>query len=285
MADLPTNYYDDILSASMNGKKKFRLTYRNGTTEEVTIEDISEYDQHGSKFGAGDINKTNQAVNEKFDSGDVVDPMLTTEPGFAADAYQTKLRLEECFQSVSDGKALVASAITDKKVPTDATDTFAEMEANIRKIRLGSGNATAADVKKGKTFTNDDGVEYTGTYDFAAETSANAVASQITVGYTAWVNGKLIPGTRPLPVNKQSGSVTFAVAAASSSGSKTTDYLVIFTSAFEKVPSVTAAATSLGQHFTVSTFNVTQTSFYIRVVNHTLYGSQEVTFNWVAQSQ
>ena len=39
MADLPTNFLDDILSASMNGKKKFRLTYRNGTTEEVTIED------------------------------------------------------------------------------------------------------------------------------------------------------------------------------------------------------------------------------------------------------
>ena len=95
MADLPTNFLDDILSASMGGKKKFRLTYRNGTTEEVTIEDISEYDQYGSKFGAGDINRTNQAVNEKFDSGDVVDPMLTTEPGFAADAYKTKLQFDE----------------------------------------------------------------------------------------------------------------------------------------------------------------------------------------------
>lgn len=95
MADLPTNYYDDILSASMNGKKKFRLTYRNGTTEEVTIEDISEYDQYGSKFGAGDINKTNQAVNEKFDAEDVVDPMLTTEKGFAADAFLTGKALKE----------------------------------------------------------------------------------------------------------------------------------------------------------------------------------------------
>lgn len=95
MADLPTNYYDDILSASMNGKKKFRLTYRNGTTEEVTIEDISEYDQYGSKFGAGDINKTNQAVNEKFDADDVVDPMLTTERGFAADAFLTGKELKK----------------------------------------------------------------------------------------------------------------------------------------------------------------------------------------------
>lgn len=101
MADLPTNYYDDILSASMNGKKKFRLTYRNGTTEEVTIEDISEYDQYGSKFGAGDINKTNQAVNEKFDSDDVVDPMLTTERGFAADAFLTGKELKEQKESLT----------------------------------------------------------------------------------------------------------------------------------------------------------------------------------------
>ena len=95
MADLPTNYFDDILSESMNGKKKFRLTYRNGTTEEVTIEDISEYDQYGSKFGAGDINKTNQAVNEKFDSDDVVDPKLATEEGFSADAKLTGDALSE----------------------------------------------------------------------------------------------------------------------------------------------------------------------------------------------
>lgn len=169
---------------------------------------------------------------------------------------ELKESLSECFQSVSNGKALVASAITGKGVKTASDAAFATMTNNINKIK-----------------------------DVANNTQATATAADITAGKTAWVNGKLISGTRPLPVNKQSGSVTFMVAAASSSGSKTTDYLVRFTAAFEKVPSVTAAATSLGQHFTVSTFNVTQTSFYIRVVNHTLYGSQEVTFNWVAQSQ
>ena len=95
MADLQTNYLDDILAQSMNGKRKYRITRADGTFEEVTLEDVSEYEQVGSNFGAGDINKTNQAVNEKFDSGDVVDPMLTTEPGFAADAYQTKLQFSE----------------------------------------------------------------------------------------------------------------------------------------------------------------------------------------------
>lgn len=83
--------------------------------------------------------------------------------------------LDECFQSVSDGKALVASAITDKRVPTDATATFLQMATNIAKIVLGSGNATAADVLKNKTFTNDDGVEYTGTM-----TNNGAVSKSIT---------------------------------------------------------------------------------------------------------
>lgn len=95
MADLPTNYLDDILAQSMNGKRKYRITRADGTFEEVILEDVSEYEQVGSNFGASDINKTNQAVNEKFDSGDVVDPMLTTEEGFAADAYKTKLQFDE----------------------------------------------------------------------------------------------------------------------------------------------------------------------------------------------
>lgn len=71
-------------------------------------------------------------------------------------------KVEECFQSVSNGKALVASAITDKKVTTDATATFEEMANNIASLKLGSGNATAGDVLSGKTFTNSDGIEYTG---------------------------------------------------------------------------------------------------------------------------
>lgn len=70
--------------------------------------------------------------------------------------------IDECFQSVSSGKALIASAITDKRVPTDATATFQEMYDNIMKIVLGSGNAITENVLIGKTFTNDDGVEYVG---------------------------------------------------------------------------------------------------------------------------
>lgn len=193
--------------------------------------------------------------------------------------------IDECFQSVSSGKSLVASAITDKKVPTDATATFAQMAANIMKIVLGSGNATAGDVLAGKTFTNNDGVEYEGTMpnikaiDDAIESNyissgsngkgiyarmnagahvnladsgyaelfipqnqiagmfnATATAAQITQGFTAWVNGVKIVGTRPLPVNSLTGtqSVNFM-----GGGGDSASYTVTFSKAFESTPTVT----------------------------------------------
>lgn len=66
-------------------------------------------------------------------------------------------KVNECFQSVSDGKELIASAITDKNISTDANETFATMAANIRQISTGSGNAYPENVLMGKTFTNDSG--------------------------------------------------------------------------------------------------------------------------------
>ena len=43
--------------------------------------------------------------------------------------------LDECFQSVSDGKSLVASAITDKGINTTADATFETMANNIANIQ------------------------------------------------------------------------------------------------------------------------------------------------------
>lgn len=66
-------------------------------------------------------------------------------------------------KSVSDGKTAVAAAITRKKIPTAADASFAQMATNINNIISGAGNALAADVLAGKTFTNSTGVETVGT--------------------------------------------------------------------------------------------------------------------------
>lgn len=51
--------------------------------------------------------------------------------------------LEDLKSSVSDGKALVASAITDKGVPTAQDAAFAQMAENISRIPTGGGTADA----------------------------------------------------------------------------------------------------------------------------------------------
>jgi hypothetical protein len=232
MADLPTNYYDDILSASMNGKKKFRLTYRNGTTEEVTIEDISEYDQYGSKFGAGDINKTNQAVNEKFDSDDVVDPMLATVKGFAADAFLT-------------GKEL-------KKQEDNLT------ASNGMPFKFGINE----NGEYGYIVTDEEGADTVHPFkNLVRDTQANAVADTITEGFCAWVNGELIWGTRPAPINSQTGTIGIGYMSQDSQTS-----VVTFEKIFDTIPTVTVSNvfTNNGEYCTgYRITNVTERGFTI----------------------
>ena len=48
--------------------------------------------------------------------------------------------IDELFQSVSEGKSLIAAAVTDKGVETAATDSFATMAGNIGQISSGGGS-------------------------------------------------------------------------------------------------------------------------------------------------
>lgn len=70
---LPTNFKDDILAPSANEKRKFTITSNGDGT--YKIEDVTDYTQTGSDFGAGQINATNKAVNESCDKADVIDSL------------------------------------------------------------------------------------------------------------------------------------------------------------------------------------------------------------------
>lgn len=70
----------------------------------------------------------------------IVDDQLNLE---STNPVQNKVlteKLNEVFQSVSNGKTLIASAITDKGVNTEATDTFQTMADNIGMIQSGAGS-------------------------------------------------------------------------------------------------------------------------------------------------
>ena len=157
--------------------------------------------------------------------------------------------VEELFQSVSNGKALVASAITDKNVPTDATATFEQMATNIRNIETGIDTS-----------------------------GATATSADITEGKTAWVNGELIVGTRPAPVISQTGSISTGTVP--NLNSKTLN--VTFKEKFETVPKVTASSSN--SHITITNiFNITETGFSITVFKDSAdTGGFTATIYWTA---
>lgn len=62
---LKTDYTNDILDSSKNTERVYNIKNASGeiVNAGIKIEDITEYTQEGSKFGANDINATNEAVN------------------------------------------------------------------------------------------------------------------------------------------------------------------------------------------------------------------------------
>lgn len=106
-----------------------------------------------------------------------VDTLASTVSSLSSEMASVK-------KSVSDGKALVASAITAKRVETASDATFAQMAANINSITLGSGNATVGQVLSGATFTNNDGVEYTGTMPNMGSVACTITPSESAQSYT-----------------------------------------------------------------------------------------------------
>lgn len=61
MADLKTDYKDDVLDTTQNTKRKYQMIDNGDGT--VSFEDVTEYLQQGDSFGADDINDTNEEVN------------------------------------------------------------------------------------------------------------------------------------------------------------------------------------------------------------------------------
>lgn len=61
MAQLKTDYQDQILDTSVNTTRKYRQVDNGDGT--ISLVDETAYLQEGDSFGAGDINATNTVIN------------------------------------------------------------------------------------------------------------------------------------------------------------------------------------------------------------------------------
>ena len=111
---LPTNFQDDVLNASMNGKRRYMLLQQDDGS--YILNDVTNYDTEGSTFGAAQINATNQAVNQSVDKDDV----LNTS--------------EEVEANVDEKK--VTGALVAKQLISDIDERF---PSDVRIIVEGSG--------------------------------------------------------------------------------------------------------------------------------------------------
>ncbi|MGL5750611.1 MAG: hypothetical protein ACRCXT_08795 [Paraclostridium sp.] len=98
--------------------------------------------------------------------------------------------VNEVFQSGVNVKTDMVQAINSKTTVPDVTynDPWNTLINRVNAIREGSGNAIASDVLSGKTFTNNDGVEYTGTLNIGG----TALTSDVLAGKTFTDDSKTI---------------------------------------------------------------------------------------------
>ena len=75
-------------------------------------------------------------------------------------SYATVSQLNELKTSVSNGKSLIASAITDKGVSTASDATFQTMSNNIRSIQTAAGSIYDITAHDGTLFDNDTNASY-----------------------------------------------------------------------------------------------------------------------------
>lgn len=146
--NLPVNFKDDILNTGVNQKRKYQQTYNSDGS--VSFEDVTAYQQKGSNFGAQEVNKTNEAVNNIY-SERVVDLdalELITEPGFFVDA----LAVKDAYTELNENSVILERTDIISDSPY-SYEYFIYREKNTRYIKMfGKWVGTATGTSLGEIY-------------------------------------------------------------------------------------------------------------------------------------
>ena len=156
----PSNYYTKAeIDLSLSNKANISHAH----TEYASIDHVHNYNDLTNKptipSKTSDLTNDSSfltAIPDTYATKTYVDNAIanaSTSEEVLLSTYQTKTddelitqnktivgAINETFQSVSNGKTLIASAITDKGISTSNTDTFETMANNIASIITGSGS-------------------------------------------------------------------------------------------------------------------------------------------------
>lgn len=120
---------------------------------------------------------------EQTNSGITIDSALSENSTNPVQNKVVTAKLNEVFQSVSSGKSLIASAITDKGITTAADATFQTMATNIGKISVSSGEVSGNNFRTGismNVILNFQEVTWNVTTDYNPSVSASFGESIVT---------------------------------------------------------------------------------------------------------
>lgn len=164
---LPANFKDDILASEMGGKRRYKITFPDGTEQEVMLEDVTNYDQVGSNFGAAQVNQINTAINESLGKTDDASNVINT---FSAAGTRTNLTSKEKL-SVSLGKIMKWFSDLKNGAFHNVANNLTTSDANY-----------VLDARQGKTL-NDAKLDKTGNASNVTNTFTQATArNQLTSG-------------------------------------------------------------------------------------------------------
>lgn len=181
---LPVNFTDDLLAESMDGKRKYRIIDNGDGT--VSLEDVSEYLQTGSAFGAGQINSTNQAVNESVDKDKILKTLEEVSASTDSDAVVGRGAVAELNQNMTNHITVNTNAFAGYPLATaigKLLASFAEVGTYSGRFKTSDGWYTihcfyAGDSGKNSGYVSDI-ADASKAYVFSGSAGADAVLKKL----------------------------------------------------------------------------------------------------------